>query len=422
MGQWLRSQGLDPAELEQEIHRVYGHQPGPLPMDAFPPEQGDSLWSAAAPHPVARRSGGEQPSRPEEVDTSPRNVRTAAPMGVLRALDAAANRTREGLRVVEDYVRFVLDDRHLTERLKSLRHDLAAALAGLPMARRLAARETQADVGTGLSTPGEECRPGAAGVWTANFLRVQEGLRTLEELGKLADPTMAAAAKQLRYRAYTLQRAVHVTSDAIERLAGARLYVLLDGRDSPDAFARMAESLVMAGVHVLQLRDKRLSDRELLGRARRLREVTAGTAVLCVVNDRADIAALAGADGVHVGQDELGVKDARAIVGPEALVGVSTHSIEQARQAVLDGADYLGVGPVFASGTKRFSELAGLDLVRAVAAEIRLPAFAIGGITPDNLPQVLAAGLGRAAVSGAVVNADAPEAAARRLLGALHAD
>ena len=123
----------------------------------------------------------------------------------------------------------------------------------------------------------------------------------------------------------------------------------------------------------------------------------------------------------YVGQEELNVKDARTIVGPDRLVGVSTHSIEQARQAVLDGANYLGVGPVFSSGTKPFDEFPGPTLLRAVAAEIRLPAFAIGGITRENLPEVLATGFRRIAVSGAVAAATDPATAANELSAALDA-
>jgi thiamine-phosphate pyrophosphorylase len=199
-------------------------------------------------------------------------------------------------------------------------------------------------------------------------------------------------------------------------LASARLYVLTDGRSSPEELRRLAESLIAAGVHVIQLRDKRLGDRELFERARLLREATAGSGTLLIVNDRPDLARLAQADGVHVGQDELSVKDARTIVGPEAIVGVSTHSIEQARQAVLDGANYIGVGPTFPSGTKQFDTLPGIELLRAVAAEVRLPAFAIGGIDCDNLGEVLAAGIHRVAVSGAIATADDPAAVAREML------
>jgi thiamine-phosphate pyrophosphorylase len=135
------------------------------------------------------------------------------------------------------------------------------------------------------------------------------------------------------------------------------------------------------------------------------------------MNDRADLAVVTEADGVHVGQNELSVKEARRIVGPHRLVGVSTHTIEQARQAVLDGADYIGVGPVFSSATKSFTSLAGLELVRQVAAEIALPWFAIGGINAENVGSVLDAGATRIAVSHAILSADDPEAAAKALHG-----
>jgi thiamine-phosphate pyrophosphorylase len=336
-------------------------------------------------------------------------------MTVLRILDASANRGREGLRVLEDWVRFAMDDAHLTQCLKQLRHDLAAALSPIPWGRRLAARETQADVGTDIHTSLEASREDVSEILTANFLRLQESLRSMEEYGKLLDPAVGRAIGQLRYRAYTLQRAVDATRVGCERLAAAQLYVLLDGRESIEEFEQLARLLIEAGVDVLQFRDKRLTDRELIDRARRLRKLTHGTSTLLIINDRPDLAALVRADGVHVGQEELSVKDARTIVGPDMLVGVSTHSIEQARQAVLDGANYIGVGPTFPSGTKQFGHFPGVELLRAVAAEIRLPAFAIGGITRENIGRVLAAGITRFAVSGAAIEADDPSQAAREL-------
>ena len=133
------------------------------------------------------------------------------------------------------------------------------------------------------------------------------------------------------------------------------------------------------------------------------------------MNDRADLAVLAHADGVHVGQEEVSVKDARRIVGPEAFVGVSTHCIEQARQAALDGASYVGVGPTFPSGTKSFEHFPGVELLRAVSAEIRLPAFAIGGIDRENLAEVLSTGFTRVALSGAIASAADPAAATKEI-------
>jgi thiamine-phosphate pyrophosphorylase len=140
---------------------------------------------------------------------------------------------------------------------------------------------------------------------------------------------------------------------------------------------------------------------------------------LVVINDRADVAAAVDADGVHLGQDDMSVKEARAIVGPRKLIGVSTHSIEQARAAVLDGASYIGVGPTFPSKTKDFENYPGLELLKQVAREIRLPSFAIGGISPDNVEQVIAAGFTHVAVSSAVKGGRDPAAAVQQLRLAL---
>jgi thiamine-phosphate pyrophosphorylase len=393
VSRWLGERGLSSAALETEVHRLSGHRPGPLPIDA------DDSVEELSPHSVAY---------PDEVHEIPPREQ----IGTLRAIDAAANRADEGLRVVEDYVRFALDDRHLTTLCKSLRHALTSALAVFPAAERQAARETQSDVGTQISLPSEQTRVSAAAVAHASLKRVQQALRSLEEYCKLSDTAVAVQLEQLRYQSYTLERAVGITNDSLTRLASARLYVLVDGAASVDAFRRLAEGLVAAEVDVIQLRDKRLADRELLERARLLAELTRDSQTLFVMNDRPDLAVLAGADGVHVGQDELSVKDARRILGPRGLIGVSTHSLEQARAAVLDGANYIGVGPTFPSGTKQFAEFTGLELLRSVADEIRLPAFAIGGITLENVGEVLATGINRVAVSGAIVGAVDPGQAA----------
>jgi thiamine-phosphate pyrophosphorylase len=419
---WLRQQGLDPDMLAAEILTLYGCQAA-APLDFGKETVGEPL-----PFSGRRHVGLEQPDQSIGPAFRRPLINAVAECGpgvskiaTLRVLDTAANRAREGLRVVEDFVRFVLDDRHLTQLCKQLRHDLSDALRRIPIDERLAARETQADVGTGLTTAAEKDRTDAAEVLAANFARLQEAIRSLEEFGKLVDAGLAAACKQLRYRTYTLHRAVEITRGSIARLAAARLYVLIDGRPSLGEFERLARGLIDAGVHVLQLRDKQLGDRELLQRARLLRSLTQAeqSRTLLIVNDRPDLAVLAWADGVHVGQDELSVKDARSIVGPDLLVGVSTHNIEQARQAVLDGANYIGVGPTFPSGTKRFEQFPGVELLRAVAAEIRLPAFAIGGIDGENAADVLAAGFTRIAVSGAVTSAADPVQVARALAARL---
>jgi thiamine-phosphate pyrophosphorylase len=157
----------------------------------------------------------------------------------------------------------------------------------------------------------------------------------------------------------------------------------------------------------------------LLERARQVRKWTNKAGVLFIINDRPDIARLVEADGVHLGQDDLPVKEARRILGSESLIGVSTHSLEQVRQAVLDGASYIGVGPAFASSTKSFGELPGLEFVRQALAETSLPAFVIGGVNVDTIESAAKCSARRVAVSAAVCQANEPAAAAQELLRCL---
>jgi len=337
-------------------------------------------------------------------------------MAVMRILDANANRAQEGLRVVEEYARFALSDPWLVGELKQLRHALAAILKTLPESQRLAARHTLGDVGTTLSTDAEYERCSASDVAAANLARSQQALRSLEEYSKVGWPEVARQVEPLRYRLYVLAQAMFRVTQSQDRLSKAQLYVLVDGGTDAKDFEQRCRAVLDGGAQIVQLRDKHLDDRRLLARARSLREWSTAAGVIFIMNDRPDLARLAYADGVHVGQDELQVQEVRAIVGPDSLVGVSTHSIEQARQAVQAGADYLGCGPTFASSTKSFDAFPGLSFLRQVATEIGLPSFAIGGIRCDNVDQVLTTGMKRIAVSDAVCRADDPAAAASELL------
>jgi thiamine-phosphate pyrophosphorylase len=336
-----------------------------------------------------------------------------------RILDAAANRGREALRVLEDYTRFALDDAVLSRELKQLRHDLAAALDELPLVLLLESRETLRDVGAAIATDSEQHRHSLQAVVRANVKRLQEALRSLEEFGKLYGPDLGQKVEALRYRSYTLERALLLGADARRRLADARLQVLVSGSLCAAALDWTIHEAAAGGADVIQLREKKLDDRALLERARQVRRWTRQAGVLFIMNDRPDIARLVEADGVHLGQDDLPVKEARRILGGEALVGVSTHDLEQLRRAVLDGASYVGVGPTFPSVTKEFSELAGLDFVRQALAETSLPAFVIGGVNRDTIAAAVAAGARRVAVSHAVCQADDPRQAAAELRAAL---
>jgi thiamine-phosphate pyrophosphorylase len=196
-------------------------------------------------------------------------------------------------------------------------------------------------------------------------------------------------------------------------IRSARLLLVTDPR--PDLVARV-EAAVRGGVDVVQLRDKRAAREELLPLAKELKDICARAGALFTVNDDVELARLSGADGVHLGQEDQAIAKARETLGPETVLGISVGSVEEAREAVREGADYLGVGTVFATPTKPDAEVAGLVLVEGVARERPpVPWFAIGGVTPETAPEVAAAGARGFAVVRAILDADNPEAAAREL-------
>jgi thiamine-phosphate pyrophosphorylase len=199
-----------------------------------------------------------------------------------------------------------------------------------------------------------------------------------------------------------------------ERLAGARLYLVCDAR--PDAFLNAA---LGGGVDIVQLRIKNASDEQVLAAAQRFAAACASHGALFIINDRPDLAIEAGADGVHVGQDDVAAAAARELIGPELLVGLSTHTPAQVDAAAAAGVDYIGVGPVHATPTKPGRPAVGLAVVRYAATRATVPFFAIGGIDESNVGAVIAAGAQRIAVVRALTDAADPERVARALRGAV---
>lgn len=353
-----------------------------------------------------------------------------------RMIDANANRAREALRVMEDAARFALGDEALTRELKEIRHALREALSALPIdgAALLASRDTPGDVGTRVATPAEGRRGGLRDVAAAAGKRAGEALRVIEECAKTrgtsaGDITRSAPAgagaharfEALRYRVYDAEKRLGLA------LAGARapqwrLCVILTESLCVAPWLDVARAALDAGADCLQLREKSLTDRDLLARGEALVGVARGRAAV-IVNDRPDIALLAGADGVHLGQTDLRVEHVRALAGERLLVGVSASTIEEARAALRDGADYCGVGAMFETATKRKDSIAGLGLMRAyVEHDPALPPhLAIGGVAPSNVASVAAAGARGVAVCSCVCAAERPEDVVRALLGAMPA-
>jgi thiamine-phosphate diphosphorylase len=200
------------------------------------------------------------------------------------------------------------------------------------------------------------------------------------------------------------------------------LYVVLDrtaarGRD----LVTLLALALAGGSRMIQLREKEWPSGRLLPLAERLRAACAAAGATFIVNDRVDLALAVGADGVHLGQDDLPARAARPLLRPGMILGISTHSVEQARAAQADGADYVAVGSMFATTSKADFQLVGPDLMRKLRGEIRVPLVGIGGITPDNVAEVIRAGADGVAVISAVCAATDPQAAAARFLAQIRA-
>lgn len=317
-----------------------------------------------------------------------------------RILDANLDRAREGLRVVEEWCRFGLNSVPLTEECKQLRHELAQWHS---LSFR-AARNTPTDPGTGLTHLQEQQRSSIQAILQANLSRVQEALRVLEEYGKLYSPDMGKAFKQMRYQVYTLETTL-LFQQRYQKLVQSSLYLVTAPVEN--LFA-VVEAALKGGLTLVQYREKSADDRMRLDTAQQLCQLCHQYGALFIVNDRLDLALATEADGIHLGQQDIPIALARNLLGPQYLVGCSTTNPKELQQAVKEGADYVGVGPVYETPTKSSRAAAGLEYVRYAAENSPIPWFAIGGIDPNNIGDVLTAGVQRVAVVRAIIQAESP--------------
>ena len=199
-----------------------------------------------------------------------------------------------------------------------------------------------------------------------------------------------------------------------------RLYAVTDRRALPAGvtLAQAVEAALDGGVTCLQLREKEASAGEILALARTLLPLCRARRVPLLINDRVDIALAAGADGVHLGQDDLPLPEARALLGPDRILGATAHTVEEALRAQAEGADYLGVGAMFPTGTKTNTIPTSADTLKAICAAVSIPVVAIGGVTAQNLPTLAGTGIAGAAVVSAIFSQSDLTAAARTLRAA----
>jgi thiamine-phosphate pyrophosphorylase len=292
----------------------------------------------------------------------------------------------------------------------------------------LAARDAENDAGRDHKTPTELSRSGPHDIAAAAAARLTEALRSLEEAAK-GQNADSRPFELLRFRAYEAEKRLLLLLPT-GRAPQWRLCVLISGSfcaGHTGGWLGVARAAIAGGADCIQLREKDLESREFLHRARALRTITTAHRCALIINDRPDIALLSGADGVHLGQADISVQDARRLVGFRLLIGLSTTNMEQARAAAQGapasaGADYCGLGPMFPTATKDKPTIAGPAYLREYLADpltSQRPHLAIGGITEGNIHELVAAGCRGIAVSSSVCASEDPERTCRALVHAL---
>ncbi|MCM8900171.1 thiamine phosphate synthase [Caldicoprobacter algeriensis] len=330
---------------------------------------------------------------------------------LFRIIDANINRASEGIRVLEDIARFYYNNASLTEKLKKLRHEIRKNIMEyLPQC--ISQRDALADVGLPISASlNLDSRSNMFDMVTANFKRCQEALRVIEEnLKLLGKYQLAKLYERLRFECYTLEKEYISADWALEKRKklDTDIYCITaeeysKGRTNIEVVTQMIE----AGIKIIQYREK---DKKLIDKYRecvQIREMTQKAGVTFIVNDHVDLAMMVGADGIHIGQDDLPVEKVRELVGERMIIGVSTHSPEQAQKAVAGGADYIGVGPIYRTFTKKdVCQPVGLEYLEYVVKNIDIPFVAIGGIKEHNVLEVRKAGAKCIAMVTDIVGAD----------------
>ncbi|TAK34208.1 MAG: thiamine phosphate synthase [Chloroflexota bacterium] len=310
-----------------------------------------------------------------------------------RLIDANVNRVSEGVRVLEDLARLHFDQADLCTELRALRHAVRHG-SEILTGRCLAARAAASDVGLDVSQSSQlDERPSLAALVAANFKRAQEGLRVIEETLKLAGRyDLSKEYEGLRFRAYTLEQryAPLVRRERARAALDTDIYCITAeeyslGRDN----VQVVSEMLAAGVRLIQYRAKDKETGARYQECREIRRLTRAAGATFIVNDHPGLALMVEADGVHVGQDDYPIEAVRTLVGDEMIVGLSTHSPEQAQQAIRRGADYIGVGPVYRTFTKKnVTDPVGLEYVAYTAAHVSIPFVALGGVKVHNVAEV----------------------------------
>lgn len=328
-----------------------------------------------------------------------------------RIIDANINRASEALRVIEEWTRFNNNNLKDSESLKNIRHLINRTFSNIP--NLILSRDSEYDVGKEIRNNSK--KKSAKDVIRANCKRLEESLRVLAEYGQLLNINILEIEKS-RFIIYTIEKEL-IKLEKTSKLLQSTLYLVTNRSafSSDNVFFNTISESIKGGIDIIQLREKNEDGKKFLEVAQEIRKLTLESDVLFIINDRVDIAIACNADGVHLGQGDMPISEARLQTPEGFIIGLSTHSIEQGKEGSESGADYLGVGPVYETPTKPDYTPIGLDYVKWASKNISLPWFAIGGINERNIEEVLKAGASKVAVVREIMNSDFPYETTKKL-------
>jgi thiamine-phosphate pyrophosphorylase len=311
-------------------------------------------------------------------------------------IDVNINRLDESLKLIEDFIRFNLEKKNLLSRIRKIRRDFLILKRSLPLTQMIASRQSNKDLGRRAAFD-SGARKTLTGTVLSNLSRAKESSRIIEETLNTMDTRLSNIAKGIRFRIYDLEKDVVVN---VQKSFDPRLHAIVDEQFITDKnLERIVKIMAENGATMIQLRAKQMSDRHLLLIAKRIRKAIKVPGVKFIVNNRVDIALACAADGIHVGQHDLPVAIVRKLAGDALIIGASVHTVQEAKKAEAQGADYLGVGAIFPTRTKPAARVCGLKSLRAICRKALIPVIAIGGINDKNHAAVLRAGAAGIAVA-----------------------
>ena len=333
------------------------------------------------------------------------NLTNAEDLRVYQIIDANLDRAREGLRVLEDWARFGIGGNSFVAKIKNYRQILGRN--HLEIYKQ--SRNYIEDECKGLTHKEQNNRKTPEQIISSNAGRVQEALRVLEEFSRLHNKELSKIASEIRYEIYNLEvdlLNLSKNKESEEILKENDLYVITYPKDN---LLEIIEDVLIAGVKIIQHRFKTGTDKDFLEEAIKIKNLCERYNSLFIINDRVDIALASNADGIHLGQDDLDLKTARKLLGYSKIIGISANNEIDISKALKDGCDYIGIGPVFETATKKDKKPLGIEKIQTLTKDLNVPWFAIGGVTTNNISHLISSGFQKVALVSQIMNSKCPK-------------